>query len=48
MQSSKEPFAERREYVYPVFQRDKRWLDYVPFMPPVPNEIAGKPAGMTS
>jgi HEAT repeat protein len=48
MQGSPEPFAARQEYVYPVFQRDKRWMDYVPFMPPVPNEIAGKPAGMTS
>lgn len=42
------PFAARREYTYPVFFRDKRWLDYVPFMPPVPNEIAGKPNGMAN
>lgn len=42
------PFAERREYTYPVFQRDKRWLDYVPFMPPVPNEIPGQPNGLAS
>ncbi len=43
---SREPFARQREYVYPVFQRDKRWLDYVPFMPPVPNETAARPMGM--
>lgn len=42
------PFADRREYLYPVFHRDKNWIDYLPFMPPVPNEIAGKPVGMTS
>lgn len=45
--STETPFAARRDYMYPVFSRDKRWLDYVPFMPPVPNEISGKPAGMT-
>lgn len=43
---TREPFAGRREYVYPVFNRDKRWLDYLPFMPPVPNEVAGRPHGM--
>jgi hypothetical protein len=41
------PFAGRRAYVYPVFSRDKRWLDYVPFMPPVPNETASTPVGFT-
>jgi hypothetical protein len=41
------PFAGQRAYVYPVFWREKRWLDYVPFMPPVPNETAGQPAGFT-
>lgn len=40
-------FAGRRAYVYPVFSRDKRWLDYVPFMPPVPNETASTPVGFT-
>lgn len=44
--TARDPFAERRQYVYPVFQRDKRWLDYVPFMPAVPNETPGTPAGM--
>ena len=42
------PFAARREFMYPVFHRDKRWLDYVPFMPPVPNELPGKPNGLAS
>jgi hypothetical protein len=40
-----DPFAGQRAYVYPVFQREHRWLDYVPFMPPVPNETAAEPAG---
>ena len=39
-------FAQQREFMYPVFHRDKGWLDYVPFMPPVPNEISGKPNGL--
>lgn len=42
----REPFSGRRAYAYPVFERDKRWLDYLPFMPAVPNEVAGKPQGM--
>jgi len=46
--STHSPFAHQREFVYPVFQRDKGWLDYVPFMPPVPNEIPGKPNGLTT
>jgi len=41
------PFAGRRVYVYPVFSRESRWLDYVPFAPPVPNETASTPAGFT-
>ncbi|MBY0310551.1 MAG: HEAT repeat domain-containing protein [Phycisphaerales bacterium] len=41
------PFANRRAYVYPVFWRERRWLDYVPFMPPVPNEQASTPAGFS-
>jgi hypothetical protein len=45
---TKTPFADQREYTFPVFFRDKRWLDFVPFMPPVPNEIAGRPNGMSS
>ena len=28
-------------------RREKRWLDYVPFMPPVPNEQASTPAGFS-
>ncbi len=41
------PFANRRPYVYPIFWREKRWLDYVPFMPAVPNETASTPVGFS-
>lgn len=47
VKSVDKPFASRRAYVYPVFWREKRWLDYVPFMPPVPNEQASTPAGFS-
>ncbi len=38
-------FADRRAFYYPYFERDRRWLDYLPFAPAVPNEIPAKPAG---
>lgn len=41
-----DPFAGRRPYEYPVFQRDKRLLEYLPFVPPPPNETPDAPAGM--
>lgn len=47
VKAADKPFANRRAYVYPVFWRERRWLDYVPFMPPVPNEQASTPAGFT-
>lgn len=40
------PFANQRDFAYPVFHRERRWIDWVPFMPPVPNEPAGRPTGM--
>ena len=39
------PFAARGGFVYPVFSRDKRWWEYIPFVPPPPNEPASVPAG---
>lgn len=46
LKGSSTPFAGRRPYVYPVFWRESRWLDYVPFVGgPVPNETAANPAG---
>lgn len=44
--STKTPFAAGTPFIYPVFQRRKTWLEYLPFVPPPPNEIAATPAGM--
>lgn len=44
--SAQTPFAGRRNYTYPVFYRDKRWLEYIPFVPPPPNEESRTPIGM--
>jgi hypothetical protein len=41
------PFTNQRAYIYPVFWREKRWLDYVPFMPRIPNETASTPVGFS-
>lgn len=41
-----DPFAERRPFKYPVFNRDRRFVEIIlPFIQP-PNEIAAAPAGM--
>jgi hypothetical protein len=32
--------------VYPVFYRDKTFIEYLPFVSGPPNEIAATPAGM--
>lgn len=42
---NKQTFAGQRPYVYPVFWREKHWVDYLPFMPAIPNEIAASPVG---
>lgn len=47
VKATDKPFANRRAYVYPVFWREKRWLDYVPFMPRIPNETASTPVGFS-
>ncbi len=44
--SSRELFAARSLYLYPAFQRDKAWFEYLPFVSPPPNEVAGPPAGL--
>lgn len=40
------PFAGRTAYVYPAYSRDKTWLEYIPFIPNPPNEMASTPVGM--
>lgn len=39
-------FAARSVYMYPVFQRDKDWYEYLPFVSPPPNEATSTPAGL--
>ncbi len=45
-QQTREPFVHQGAYTYPVFSRDKRLIEWLPFMPPPPNETAGQPVGM--
>lgn len=40
-----DPFAQRTAYEYPVYSRKKHLYEYLPFIPPPPNEIASTPAG---
>lgn len=41
-----DPFRGRSAYLYPVFNREKRIYEYIPFVPPPPNEVPSTPAGM--
>lgn len=43
---SKDAFAARSVYMYPVFSRDKDWYEYIPFVSGPPNETASTPAGL--
>jgi hypothetical protein len=43
---TKDLFAARSAYVYPAYSRDKTWLEYLPFIPSPPNEVASTPVGM--
>lgn len=43
---TKEPFAARLAYTYPVYSRKLRVYEYIPFIPPPPNEKAAAPTGM--
>lgn len=45
LSSTKEPFAGRLAYLYPAFNRDKVWYEYLPFVSPPPNEATAAPAG---
>jgi hypothetical protein len=47
VKATDKPFAGQRPYVYPVFWREKGWLDYIPFASPVPNEVASTPVGFS-
>lgn len=39
-------FAARRIYVYPTFWRPRRWIEWLPLVPPPPNEAPDAPVGM--
>ncbi len=43
--TASDPFAARGEYMYPVYARGRKWYEYLPFMPPPPNEPSATPAG---
>ena len=43
---TKEPFAGRTDFFYPIFDREKYFWEYIPFVPGPPNETPGTPAGM--
>jgi hypothetical protein len=40
------PFAGQSVYTYPVFSRSRSLVEYLPFVPPPPNEVPAPPAGM--
>jgi hypothetical protein len=44
--SSRDLFAGQLEYEYPVFQRDRRLLEYIPLWPQPPNEEPAPPVGL--
>lgn len=41
-----DPFRARSAYLYPVFNRARRVYEYIPFVPPPPNEVTSTPAGL--
>ncbi len=43
---AEDPFSQQITYVYPYFERDKKWIEYVPLIPQAPNEPAAQPVGM--
>ncbi|HYE03461.1 MAG TPA: HEAT repeat domain-containing protein [Phycisphaerales bacterium] len=47
MATTRDPFARRTAYIYPVYSRKKTLLEHVPLWPDPPNEQASTPAGMT-
>ncbi|MEX2219580.1 MAG: HEAT repeat domain-containing protein [Phycisphaerales bacterium] len=45
LDQSSDPFAGRSVYYYPVFSREPRLYELLPFIPGPPNEVAAPPAG---
>lgn len=44
--STEDIFAGAQPYTYPVFNRKKRLVEYLPLIPPPPNETTSTPVGM--
>ncbi len=44
--STEDVFAGAQPYTYPVFNRKKRLVEYLPMIPPPPNETSSTPVGM--
>lgn len=44
--STDDIFAAAQPYTYPVFNRKKKIIEYLPFIPPPPNETTSSPVGM--
>lgn len=38
-------FAGRTQFIFPAYERDKYWYEYIPFVPPPPVELPGIPVG---
>lgn len=45
-ETAEDPFRGRTAYVYPVFNRGRRLVEFIPLVPPPPNEVASTPTGM--
>ncbi len=41
-----DPFSQQITYVYPYFERETNWIEYVPLIPQPPNEPPAQPVGM--
>jgi len=45
-QDTEDLFAGAQLYTYPVFNRDRKIVEYLPFVPPPPNETSSTPVGL--
>jgi hypothetical protein len=43
---AEDPFVQQISYTYPYFEREKKWIEYVPLIPQAPNEPKAQPVGM--
>ena len=46
VEDTKDLFAAGRTYTYPGYERDKRWLEHLPFFPSPPTEPSAAPVGL--